>query len=102
MELAVEKCAILNIRGLEKHFELLNQNVNSVQAFKDLGINVSKKLTWSAHISAILNKANRVFYLIKRNVVYAVKPLIKLGLYKSLVLPLLLYGINCITPSISG
>ena len=44
-ELAVDKCAILNIRGPEKDFELLNQNLNSLQAVKDLGINVSKKMT---------------------------------------------------------
>ena len=98
MELAVDKCAILNIRGPEKDFELLNQNLNSLQAVKDLGINVSKKLTWSAHINARLNKANRVLYLIRRNVAYAIKPFIKQGLYKSLVLPDLLYGINCTTP----
>ena len=89
MELAVDKCAILNIRGPEKDFELLNQNLNSLQAVKDLGIN----------INARLNKANRVLYLIRRNVAYAVKHFIKLGLYKSLVLPVLLYGINCTTPS---
>ena len=68
MELAVDKCAILNIRGPEKDFELLNQNLNSLQAVKDLGINVRKKLTWSAHIDARLNRANRVLYLIRRNV----------------------------------
>ena len=50
-------------------------------------------------MNARLNKANRVLYLIKRNVAYAVKSFIKLGLYKSLVLPVLLYGINCTTPS---
>ena len=99
MELAVDKCAILNIRRPEKDFELLNQNLNSLQAVKDLGINVSKKLTWSAHINARFNKANRVLYLIRRYVAYAVKPFIKLGLYKSLVLPVLLYGINCTTSS---
>ena len=102
MELAVDKFATLNIRGPEKDFELLSQNLNSLQAVKDLGINVSKKLTWSAHINARHNKANRVLYLIRRNVTYAVKPFIKLGLYKSLVLPVLLYGINCTTPSKSG
>ena len=32
MELAVDKCAILNIRGPEKDFELLKQNLNSLQA----------------------------------------------------------------------
>ena len=53
----------------------------------------------SAHINARLNKANRVLYLIRRNVAYVVKLFIKLGLYKSLVRPVLLYGINCTTPS---
>ena len=99
MEFAVDKCAILNIRWPEKYFELLNRNLNSLQAFKDLDINVSKKLTWSAHITARLDKANRVLYLIKGNAAYAVKPFIKLGLYKSLVLQVLLYGINCTTAS---
>ena len=98
MELAVDKCAILNIRGPEKDFELWNQNLESLEAVKDLGINVSKKLTWSALIISRLKKENRVLYLIRRNVAYAVKPFIKLGLYKSLVLPVLFYGINY-TPS---
>ena len=99
MERAVDKSAILNIRGPEEDFELLNQNFKSLQAFKDLDINVSKKLTLSAHLNARLNKANRVLYLIRRNVAFAVKPFIKLELYKSLVLPVLLYGIICTTPS---
>ena len=34
-----------------------------------------------------------------RNVAYAAKPFMKLGLYKSLVLPVLLYGSYCTTPS---
>ena len=40
-ELAVGKCSILKIRGPENDFELLNQTLNSLQAVKDLGINVS-------------------------------------------------------------
>ena len=99
MELAVNKCAIINIRGTEKYFELLNKNLNPLQAVKDLGINVNKYLTWSAHINARLNKTNRVLYLIRRNVAYAVKLFRKLGLYKSLFLLVLLYGINCTTLS---
>ena len=50
-------------------------------------------------MNARLNKANRVLYLIRRNVAYAEKPFIKLRLYKSLFLPVLLNGINCTTPS---
>ena len=99
MELAVDKSAILNIRGPENDLEPLNQNLNSLQAVKDLVINVSKKLNWSAHINARLNKANSVLYLIMRNCSYAVKPFIRLGLFESMVLPVLLYGINCTTPS---
>ena len=86
----------------KKDFELLYQNLSSLQAVKDLGINVSRKLTWSAHINARLNTANRVLYLISRKVPYAVKSFIELGIYKSLVLPVLLYGITCTMPSNSG
>ena len=99
MELPVNKCAILNIRRPKKDFELVNKNLNSLQAVKDLGTNVSKRLTWSAYINARLNKANRVLYMIRRNVAYGAKPFIRSGLYKSLVLSVLLYGINCTTPS---
>ena len=45
------------------------------------------------------SKANHVLYLMRRKVAYDVKPFIKHGLYKSLVLPVLLYRINCTTPS---
>ena len=86
MEVAVDNCAILNIRGPEKDFELLNQNLNSLQAVKDLGRNVSKKLTWSAHIIARLNKANFSPLLDKEECRLCGKPFIKLGLNKSLVL----------------
>ena len=61
MELAVDKCAILNIRGPEKDFELLNQNLNSLQAVKDLGMNVRKKL-----FGSVLNKANSLLNSIKQ------------------------------------
>ena len=81
IELAVDKCAILNIRGPEKDFELLNKNWNSLQAVKDLGINFSKKLTWSHHINARQDKANRVLYLIRTNVAHVVKPFTKQRLY---------------------
>ena len=73
--------------------------MNSLQAVNDLSINVSKKLILSAHINASLNKAIRVLYFVRRNVAYAVKPFVKLGLFKSLVLPFLLFGINCTTPT---
>ena len=42
---------------------------------------------------------DKVLYLLRRNVAVQVKPLIKIGLYKSLILLVLLYGFTCINPS---
>ena len=53
----------------------------------------------SARVNIEKRKANKVLYLLRRNVAVQVKPLIELGLYKSLILPVLLYGFTCINPS---
>ena len=66
---------------------------------KDLGIHIKDDLRWSKHIEERLRKANTVLYLLRRNQAVQVKPLIKLGFYKSLILPVLLYGFTCIIPS---
>ena len=44
----------------------------------------------------LLKKANRALYLLRRNVSPKIKLSVKLGLYKSILLPLLLYGMNCV------
>ena len=44
-------------------------------------------------------KANRVLYKIRRIVAVKVKNFIKHGLYKSLIPPILLYGISCLSAS---
>ena len=56
-------------------------------------------LTWKAHIEERLMKGNIVFYLLRRNVAMGVKMRIKLGLYKSLILIVLIHGFVCITAS---
>ena len=40
-----------------------------------------------------MSKANKTFYCIRRNLKFKVKMRIKLGLYKSLILPVLTYGL---------
>ena len=57
---------------------------------------MTSDLSWNMHISKKVAKANGVLYLLRRNVSQSVGARIKLGLYKSLVLPILLYGIQCI------
>ena len=60
---------------------------------KDLGIHVSKNLTWTTHIDSRMSKENITFYCIRRNLEFKVKMRIKLGLYKSLIFPVLTYGL---------
>ena len=82
------------IRGDEKPFRLNEQRLTISNDVKDLGITVSKKLTWTAHVNLRMKKANGVLYSIRRNVAFKVDIFVKLGLYKSLVLPVLLYELS--------
>ena len=69
----------------------LGTALKDVKSFKDLGIIISKDLTWSGHISTIVNKANQVLGLIRRTVGTANTTTFSL-LYKTLVRPLLEYA----------
>ena len=42
-----------------------------------------------------LCKANKMLYCLRRNVAYRVKTIVKLGLYKSIILPIVSYGLTC-------
>ena len=53
-------------------------------------------MTWSVHVYERLKKTNKAIYLLRRNVVPKFKVSYKLGLYKSTLLRILLYGMNCV------
>ena len=97
MELAIDKCSMLKNRGTEKEFHLAGKPLKTDSEVRDLAITVGKNFSWTAHINNRLKKANRVFYGIRRNAAFKVNTFIKLGLYKSLILPILLYGLDCLT-----
>ena len=104
MKLAMDKCAKLSIRGLSirgqtQNYELMGTKLESSKVIKDLGIYVSHDLTWKTHIEERLKKANKVLYLLRRNIAPQVRQEIKLGLYRSLILPALLYGSACTNPN---
>ena len=69
----------------------LGMVLKDVESFKDLEITISKDLTWSEHISTIVNKANQVLGLIRRTVGTANTTTFSL-LYKTLFRPLLEYA----------
>ena len=95
----MDKCAKLSIRGQTQNYELMGTKLESSKVIKDLRIYVSHDMTWKTHIEERLKKANKVLYLLRRNVALQVRQEIKLGLYKSLILTVLLYGSACTNPN---
>ena len=99
MELALDKCAQRTFRGRKRNFDIVGEDLAKSDTVKDLGIHIKDDLSWSKHIEEQLGKANKVLYLLRRNIAVQFKPLIKLWLYKVLILTVLLYGITCKNPS---
>ena len=88
-----------NISGKRQNLDIVGEDSANADTVKDLGIHIKDDVSWNKHIEERLRKSNKVLYLPRRNVTVQVKPLIKLGLYKSLILPVLLDGFTCKNPS---
>ena len=75
-----------------KHpYHLLNKELKSVNSCKDPCVQVSRDLSWSNHVNAIVNKANKVVGLLKRTVGSKNREIFSM-LFKSLVRPILDYA----------
>ena len=59
---------ITDIRDTSVTQYLLDTPLKDVKSFKDLGVTISKGLSWDNHISITVNKANNLLGLIKRSV----------------------------------
>ena len=68
---------------------------------EDLGFIVSSTLSWKAHLDSKHLKCNRIFNFLKRNFPFSVSSHRKLLLYRSLILPILLYGAPVWSPSLT-
>ena len=95
MGLAIEKCANVLFKGPESHFYLCGSLLQTSAGVKDLGIWIKSDLTWKIYLEERMKKANRVFYSLRRSVAFKVNMCIILGLYKSMILPVLMYGSSC-------
>ena len=62
-----------------------------MDSYKDLGVIMSKDLSWSNHVNASVNKANKVLGLLKRTVGSKNREIFSI-LYRSLVRPILEYA----------
>ena len=62
---------------------------------KNLGVYIADTLNWSTHIEHRIEKAKKVINCLRKNVAISIKFSVKFVLYKSAILPIFLYGLNC-------
>ena len=98
MELAIDKCAYLKFRGRDQQYKLMGNALAKTSNVKDLGIHVAADISRKQHIEEKMTKTNKVLCMLKRNIAIKVNTFVReLGLYKSLILPVLLYGFTGLT-----
>ena len=102
MKLAIEDCSTLKVRGTGKELHLAWKPPATDNEVKDLAITVSEKLPWTAHVNNRPKKARQVFHSIRRNVAFKMNTSIEPRFFKSPILKILLYGLDCLTPAKSG
>ena len=72
LNLNTEKCEVMRVTKMTDHtrpsYTLTNKALNVVDETKDLGVNITSKLSWSLHVNQCVNKANRVLGFLKRTV----------------------------------
>ena len=95
MEFNPGKCQVIHITRskspVKSRYFMHNQELESVNAAKYLGVTISKDLSWNTHINNITSTANKTLGFVKRNVVIKNKD-IKTMAYNSLVRPQVEYA----------
>ena len=95
MEYNPGKCQVIHITcsksPVKSRYFMRNQELESVDAAKYLGVTISKDLSWNTHINNITSTANKTLGFVKRNVVTKQK-VIKTMAYNSLVRPQVEYA----------
>ena len=94
MPFNMDKCAHVSINSNEKNFYFGNHVIEKELTQSDLGLILSSDLKWDQHIEKAFKNAIDVFFMIERNVsnIYWTT---KLNLYKSMIVPILVYGGPC-------
>ena len=89
-----DKCESMRITHSRDKSEtnyFLEKSLKDLDNFKDLGVTITRGLSWGNHISIIVTKANKILGSIKRSVGTANANVFSM-LYKSLVQPILEYA----------
>ena len=77
IEFNTGKCQVIHITRskspVKSRYFMHNQELESVDAAKYLGVTISKDLSWNTHINNITSTANKTLGFVKRNVATKIK-----------------------------
>ena len=96
MGLAMDNCTTIYFRGYKQLFYLEIEMLNSIDEVNVLGIHIHECLSSEKHHQHRVKKANGVLCLLKRNSYPKIATNVKLGLYKSVKIPVLVYYLQCV------
>ena len=97
LQFNTSKCKVLHIGKNNPNYDYYMKSENGINkleatfAEKDLGVIIDPNLSFDAHITATVKKANRLAGLLMRNIAYKHKDII-IPLYKALIRSILEYG----------
>ena len=84
----VDKCTHVSFTKSSNKFYFNNTEMKLVETQKDLGVIISNDMSWNLYIDKTEVKANKNFFLIKRNISNLIR-VVKLNLFKSMIIPVL-------------
>ena len=93
------KCLLFN--GSAKISTTQHEVLENVSSDKDLGVYISNDLKWGFHVTSKLCIARQCFFSLKAKMPFNTPSHVKLHLYRSLVLSVLLYGFPAWYPDVS-
>ena len=96
MDFAHSKCKMMRISRKTRHnishlYQLQDLPLESVDEIRYLGVTISSDLRWNSHVANVVNRANRILGLLRRNLTFC-NPKVKETAYIGLVRPLLEYA----------
>ena len=96
----ISKCCVIDFKNCYPcDITFCNTTLDLVSSVNDLGLQINITLSWTEHIKKKLTKANATFFLIRRSVSHLLSPQVKLHLYKTLLMPIILYASQCWSPN---
>ena len=103
MKFNASKCKVLTITRkktpVNHEYHLGDVNIQRVQEEKDLGVTITRNLTWDSHVMRIVFKAHRMLGLLKRTCPLMTDIKVRRTLYLSLVKSQLTYAMEVWSPA---